>query len=125
MLGGAWTGNQQRCNPGRTDTSLRTGAAYYACSKTCSGMPWNTGPSLDSQDQAVADEQNADSLIVRVGGIGEYEPGSLIEAEQRGFFPADDGPGIPEGQREEALEDGFSTANDGTGLGLSIGSSIV
>ncbi|EMA46996.1 PAS domain S-box protein [Halococcus saccharolyticus] len=42
-----------------------------------------------------------------------------------GFFVADDGPGIPDGERENVFEGGYSTADDGTGLGLSIVRSIV
>ncbi|MCO8253618.1 ATP-binding protein [Haladaptatus sp. AB618] len=37
-----------------------------------------------------------------------------------GFYVADDGPGIPEEQRERVLESGYSTEQSGTGLGLSI-----
>ncbi|QCS41273.1 HAMP domain-containing sensor histidine kinase [Natrinema versiforme] len=37
-----------------------------------------------------------------------------------GFFVADDGPGIPEDEREEVLEQGYSTAEEGSGLGLAI-----
>lgn len=37
-----------------------------------------------------------------------------------GFYLEDDGPGIPEGEREAVFESGHTTAEDGTGLGLSI-----
>ncbi len=37
-----------------------------------------------------------------------------------GFYVGDDGPGIPEGRREQVLQSGYSTEESGTGLGLSI-----
>jgi len=41
-----------------------------------------------------------------------------------GFAVSDDGPGIPEADRETVFESGYSTAGDGTGFGLSIVSQI-
>ncbi|WP_084177320.1 sensor histidine kinase [Natrinema saccharevitans] len=37
-----------------------------------------------------------------------------------GFFVADDGPGIPEDERDAVLEQGYSTSAEGSGLGLAI-----
>ncbi len=37
-----------------------------------------------------------------------------------GFYVADDGPGIPETDREQVFEAGYSTETDGTGFGLQI-----
>jgi regulation of enolase protein 1 (concanavalin A-like superfamily) len=37
-----------------------------------------------------------------------------------GFYVADDGPGIPEDERERVLEDGYSTSRTGTGTGLAL-----
>jgi len=37
-----------------------------------------------------------------------------------GFYVADDGPGIPEGERESVFDAGYSTDPEGTGLGLSV-----
>lgn len=37
-----------------------------------------------------------------------------------GFFVADDGPGIPDEQKEAVLDHGFTTSEDGTGFGLAI-----
>lgn len=37
-----------------------------------------------------------------------------------GFYLEDDGPGIPEAERDNVFDLGYSTAEDGTGLGLSI-----
>jgi len=59
-------------------------------------------------DDAV--EHAAPDVTVRIGPL----------AEGRGFYVADDGPGIPEADREQVFEAGYSTAEGGTGFGLSI-----
>jgi PAS domain S-box-containing protein len=40
--------------------------------------------------------------------------------DTRGFYVADDGPGIPADERGTVFESGYSTAADGTGFGLAI-----
>jgi len=42
-----------------------------------------------------------------------------------GFYVEDDGPGIPEDEREKVFESGFSTSPTGTGFGLAIVNEIV
>ena len=42
-----------------------------------------------------------------------------------GFYVADDGPGIPEGDRGQIFDAGYSTADAGTGFGLSIVDEII
>ncbi|MBP1986249.1 PAS domain S-box protein [Halolamina salifodinae] len=41
-----------------------------------------------------------------------------------GFYVADDGPGIPEDEREAVFDPGYSTSTDGTGFGLDIVATI-
>ena len=44
--------------------------------------------------------------------------GTLADGD--GFYVADDGPGIPAEDRDQAFEPGFSTRDEGTGFGLNI-----
>jgi PAS domain S-box-containing protein len=50
--------------------------------------------------------------------VGELEDGD-------GFYIADDGEGIPEEERDDVFDTGYSTSEDGTGFGLSIVEEIV
>lgn len=59
-----------------------------------------------------------DTAIERAGDDPAVVVASL--PDDRGFFVADDGPGIPEARREDVLEHGYTTAETGTGLGLAI-----
>jgi PAS domain S-box-containing protein len=58
--------------------------------------------------------QNA---VEHAGGSASVTLGSLAEGL---FYVADDGPGIPDGDREDLLEYGESRSENGTGLGLAI-----
>jgi len=48
-----------------------------------------------------------------------------VGATDDGFYVADDGPGIPEAERDSVFENGFTTSEAGTGFGLAIVRSIV
>jgi len=48
-----------------------------------------------------------------------------LMCDERGFFVADDGPGIDEENWTRVFESGFTTSSDGTGYGLSIVKQIV
>ncbi|MFB6083523.1 MAG: sensor histidine kinase [Halorientalis sp.] len=62
-------------------------------------------------------EHGAADATIRVGALGD--------ADGTGFYVEDDGPGIPDDEREDAFEPGVTTADDGTGLGLAIFERIV
>ncbi|MFC5279251.1 sensor histidine kinase [Halorubrum rubrum] len=55
-------------------------------------------------------EHGGEDVTVTVGTLPDRD----------GFYVADDGPGIPESERERVLESGYSTAEEGTGFGLAI-----
>jgi PAS domain S-box-containing protein len=55
-------------------------------------------------------DHGGESVAVTVGAL----------AGDEGFYVADDGPGIPPGDRDRVFEQGYSTSPDGTGFGLRI-----
>ncbi|TKX75203.1 histidine kinase [Halorubrum sp. GN11_10-6_MGM] len=61
-----------------------------------------------------AAEAGSDGVTVTVGPLADGD----------GFYVADDGPGIPEDEREKVFESGYTTASGGTGFGLDIVSQI-
>ncbi|XGI84615.1 nitrogen regulation protein NR(II) [Halorutilales archaeon Cl-col2-1] len=55
-------------------------------------------------------EHGGNDVTVRVGSLADVD----------GFYVEDDGEGIPENERDEVLESGYTTSETGTGLGLDI-----
>jgi PAS domain S-box-containing protein len=58
--------------------------------------------------------EHGEATTITVGSIGESN------ADDYGFYVADDGTGISPENRDEIFESGFSTGRQGTGLGLTI-----
>ena len=52
------------------------------------------------------------------GPAPHVDVGLLPDGE--GFYVADDGPGIPEAERDRVFDQGYTTHDDGTGIGLAI-----
>ena len=68
------------------------------------------------------------NVSVSVGSLPGTFSGNAGTAEDRqsvGFYVADDGPGIPEGERDDVFDHGYTTSEDGTGLGLKIVRQVV
>jgi signal transduction histidine kinase len=60
-------------------------------------------------------EHGGSEVVVRVGALADGD----------GFYIEDDGPGIPEGERQKIFDAGYSTGGDGLGMGLAIVESVV
>ncbi|WP_336037691.1 PAS domain S-box protein [Halobacterium yunchengense] len=71
-------------------------------------------PSPDSQARRGATGYGGADVTVTVGALEDGD----------GFYVADDGPGIPEGEREAVFEYGESRNEEGTGFGLAIVHSV-
>ena len=61
------------------------------------------------------------------GAAASVDAGLTVTVGDRpdGFYVADDGAGIPECERDDVFELGYTTATDGTGFGLGIVADIV
>ena len=78
-----------------------------------------------------ADESRLQELFENILGNAAQHAGPDVSVRigpldhSKGFYIADDGPGIPREHRDRVFERGFTTGNDGTGLGLAIVKRIV
>jgi signal transduction histidine kinase len=61
-----------------------------------------------------------DDVTVTVGSIAPIYTSTRAETLPAGFYVADDGPGIPEAERDRVFDVGYTTAEEGTGFGLNI-----
>jgi len=89
---------------------------------------------VDTDQTVVADRTRLQQLLENLirnaieHGAADADDSSVtvtIGGLERGFYVADDGPGIPEADRDQVFENGYSTAEDGTGFGLAIVADIV
>jgi signal transduction histidine kinase len=83
----------------------------------------------DVDGRVLADEsrltQLLENLFRNAVEHGGRDVTVTVGALPDGFFVADDGPGVPEADREEIVDAGYSTNDAGTGFGLSIAQEIV
>lgn len=65
-------------------------------------------------------QQLLDNLFWNAFDHGGADVTVRIGTTSEGFYVEDDGPGIPDGEREDVLSPGYSTATDHSGFGLAI-----
>jgi PAS domain S-box-containing protein len=97
-------------------------AVVYGC--------WGTVPTdeatlvVDAEATFRADESRLRQLLENLvrNALEHAGPDVTITVGdlKDGFYVADDGPGIPDAEREQVFEAGYSTDEDGTGFGLNI-----
>jgi signal transduction histidine kinase len=102
----------------------------------------STGSRTESGDsvelRSTSSQPEADDSVERGSTSSRTESGDGVEggesgvtvtvgalSDGRGFFVGDDGPGIPEEDRERVFETGYTTSAGGTGFGLAIVAEVV
>jgi PAS domain S-box-containing protein len=84
---------------------------------------------IEGETKLLADpdrlQQLLENLFRNAVEHGGPEVTVRVGPTEEGFFVADDGPGIPEDEREDVFDSGYTTADDGTGFGLAIVAEIV
>jgi signal transduction histidine kinase len=96
---------------------------------------WRTTSSADATlavetDQTISTDQSRlqqlfENLFRNAVNHGGGEVTVTVGEIADGFYVADGGAGIPEEERDDIFEAGYSTADDGTGFGLAIAKEIV
>lgn len=86
---------------------------------------------IDTDRTVLADEsrlkQVFENLLRNAAEHGGSEVSVLIDEleDENGFYLEDDGPGIPDSDREQVFEAGYSSTREGTGFGLSIVKEVI
>jgi PAS domain S-box-containing protein len=86
---------------------------------TADGGSAGPGDETDDGDGDGNSDSDGDGGVdIRVGPLTDEAGGHV------GFYVADDGPGIPQTDRERVFESGYSTSDSGTGYGLTVVESV-
>jgi two-component system OmpR family sensor kinase len=105
---------------GSTDSRTRSGDSVE---HGIPEEPTTEGPDSTADPSSRAPAAGEESAEFRRGGCedgGEDTVTITVGRTDDGFYVEDDGPGIPEDEREKVFETGYSTDPEGTGFGLNI-----
>ncbi|MFB6197248.1 MAG: sensor histidine kinase, partial [Halobacteriaceae archaeon] len=96
-----------------------------ACEASWEAVPADTASlELTATQRIVADEdrlaQLLNNLFRNAVEHGGEEVTITVGDLADGFYVEDDGPGIPDDEREAVFEEGYSTRDSGSGLGLAV-----
>ena len=92
-------------------TGSRSSSHGNSVEHSSTGNRAEPGDSIEHGSTESGSQESADSDVTVHVGLLDDDPG---------FYVADDGPGIPAGERESIFEHGYTTESGGTGLGLTI-----
>ncbi len=105
-------------DPEPVDAAAVTRAAWSAIQTTDGTLTVETDASI------LADRSRLQSLLENLLSNSlqhsDHAVTVRVGCDDQGLFVADDGPGIPEDDREQVFEAGYTTGEDGTGFGLNI-----
>jgi signal transduction histidine kinase len=68
--------------------------------------------------------QLVENLLANAVEYGGPDVTVTVSTLDVGFYVADDGPGVPEGEREAVFDTGYTSGDEGTGFGLAIAEEI-
>ena len=109
----------------RTDHDTEVVDLRRVVERSCAVVPTDTATlEVDTDRRIRADPtllgQLVENLVHNATVYGGDRVTITVADIPGGFVIADDGPGIPEGDRETVFEMGYTTGDDGTGFGLAI-----
>jgi nitrogen-specific signal transduction histidine kinase len=93
--------------------------------RNCVEHGTTSNPTQSENDNSTTRSERTPSDCESGSGSVSISIGPLEGSSIDGFYVADDGPGIPPGERTSVFDPGYSLDGDGTGLGLAIVSRIV